>query len=641
MTTEGFQEYVDVHDAISQIYAANLDSTDLGAQAVERAEARLAELAGVKAVSDAIQEYYVGAHSQLSQLDQLENVALGAGLITQEELDTQRTKIVETSEYAAAKYFMKAVGSIAVGDATQEPSSTPVEAEAERALQDIQITIQGDGVQIGKQGKFVRLSGANSKEQTDYSVLRKTLLKTLIEKQGEFVSVDELWSEAFPGVEFNRDSMRQFKMWADGLTFRKCPIIEHNGKRGPSSAYGIIHFNVSLSEVTKATKQKPIEEVVPQSEPDDMIPEQRRQAVPSPDAPKPAEVVTIESAPEVHFPLGLTESYILAETLAYLDSICERYDIPVIEEKIVSELKKQTTTKDVLAVTAKREIEDVRGEIVEKVVGYFENEDLVLDDLGNMNEKDHRFGLFNYLIDIDWQERSMLILALAQGHTRLTVSLGGKRGLDLLAARLHAEGYPVEAEKRNGANLRVAIDEEADEDESDQTVRGDQTASKSEDIVPEEHEKAELETDTTEVPEGLPAQQEDEPVHPEAAPHSQAEGAVDWEQQFRQDVRAAIEALSSDNLLSAEQDPAETHRARVVSRMSTSSKMGTEEAIHRLRQAGLMKKDRRVNPADVEISAKELVCMHLFNANRDILSQKRKQRKALAIVETELAAFFE
>jgi len=639
MSTEGFRKYVDVYCAISQIQAADLESTELGAQALNRAEELLTELAGSDAVSSAIHEYYDGAHSQLGQLDQLEAVALGAGLVTKEELDAKRTEITNTDEFAAAAYFMKTVGSTALSGVTESSSVAFLEADVEKTPRDIQITIQGDGVQIGKQGKFVRLSGAHSKDQTDYSVLRKTLLKTLIEKQGDYMSVDELWSESFPGVEFDRDSMRQFKMWADGLTFRGRPIIVHNGKRGSSSAYGILSFNVSLSEVTKAAKQKPAEEYLPEVVSEKLITQDRQHTYSTPEDIKRPEAPAPETAPEVHFPLGLTESYILAETLAYLDSICKRHGIPIIDERIVQELSKQTTTKDVLAVTAKRDIEDVRGEIVEKVVSYFENEGLVLDDIGNMNEKDHRFGLFNYLIDIDWQERSMLILTMAKGYTRLDVSMGGKRGLDLLAARLQAEGYPL-VTGENGAKLRVGFDEERDDNLGSVTVQADQVDGGGEDFEQEIQADVAPDLDTSATLLELVTQPEQEPEGSEAGLHSQAEREVDWEQLFQQDVQSAIVALVSDNLLSKQQDPADTRSARVINTMSSSAKMGTEESINRLRQAGIMRRDRRTNPADVQISARELVCMYVFNANRQILGHKGKQRRALKIIDAELATFF-
>ncbi len=273
----------------------------------------------------------------------------------------------------------------------------------------VEITIHRNGVQLGKKGRFVKLSGTTHEGQRDYSEERKAVLKVLVEHAGSDVTVRQLWKEAFGTEEVDKDVTRQVKYWLDTLTFRRKPLVVHNNKRGPSSAYSIPNPNVTITELTKtqkivsSTSRKISEEPKSQAQVSlDVIH----------DTPKNDKISKETVAvPVIHFPLNRTESLVLGEFLEFRAEVLKEFDIPTIDvESALSGLKRISKTSDIAeALVNYKDVHELRKSIIEKVNDYFEQDEVVLDDLVNMSEKDHRYELFQYLFGFDEEQRKFLL----------------------------------------------------------------------------------------------------------------------------------------------------------------------------------------------------------------------------------------
>lgn len=295
--------------------------------------------------------------------------------------------------------------------------------EAETPKQAIKITRRGNGIMIGAGGKLIRLSGARSNAHRDYSEERAAVLKTLVQAQGKQLSANELWDTTFPGTPFDRITLAQVKRWLDSITYRRKPVVVHNGKRGNASRYGITDFDITYTEesVVRASSLNPAaveaDITVGSTKENELLPVAASTPLLSgPHVPSKHREKKVQAEQlRCKFPLDLLESSMIASFLYVNRNVFESLSIPPIDEAISNNLNNHTTQEQyVIAMQQYGDIQTLRSVALAKIEKFFEDDDLVLDTLELMSDRDHRYPLFTYLMDIDGEDRWGLFDKLAQ-----------------------------------------------------------------------------------------------------------------------------------------------------------------------------------------------------------------------------------
>jgi hypothetical protein len=136
------------------------------------------------------------------------------------------------------------------------------------------------------------------------------------------------------------------------------------------------------------------------------------------------------------------------------------------------------------------------------------------------------------------------------------------------------------------------------------------------------------------VPESFIAQDSSaESIQIEKEPQRPKRQRPRWSDQFRTDIGSALNQLEAWHLT---EDVEMT--ARQVGRLSSSARLGSNESIRRLLEAGLISKEQADGPA-TKLSLRDRVLMHLFNTHSDIFTNRAKKKEALRIVDACLESY--
>lgn len=419
-------------------------------------------------------------HMGLATNDALRHIELlqdsvELGLISQEQLDQAKDEVLDPRSmlaYEVAKRWGVAINQLVVDEESipgaeveisgESSASTCLDTEgpnpeAKKDYPVIKITVFGDGVQIGERGKFVKLSKAYGKGQHDYSSERLALLKTLVENAGEEIKSKDLWRLSLgEEVPFDKDSMRQIRIWFDNLTYRRAPIVKHNGKRGPSSAYIIDNPNISIDEVRKT---KPKTQPAIEKRDSDIGIDQRGDGFERGGLDRGVirlESIDQDSKPEksiVYFPLSHAESVLLAEFLEMNTELLDDMDMTDHIDGICDRLRRRFNPSKIIEAIVNNggSLEKARVAIISKVDAYFSDDNLeeVFNDLDNMERLDNRYPLFEYLIDLDSDQRKFLLdkLALSVPYIEVKEDVGsfnrGRQVIDAQTGRIDKYGNKI------------------------------------------------------------------------------------------------------------------------------------------------------------------------------------------------------
>jgi hypothetical protein len=112
----------------------------------------------------------------------------------------------------------------------------------------------------------------------------------------------------------------------------------------------------------------------------------------------------------------------------------------------------------------------------------------------------------------------------------------------------------------------------------------------------------------------------------------------DWKRDFKHAVGRAIEELAPQGLV---RDG--TMTAYAASLLGDSKKMGTETAVTRLINVGIVSRPGNVKLGWVELDASQIVAMHILNSNRDILglNNRIRQRQAIKILRESVNSYLD
>lgn len=423
--------------------ATALSTNPLYMRALENADTRLHELeqnpfvvSHLQMLAKPIIEEYQREQAAIDQL-----AALAGDFLSEEEIALQRHAVLLSVEQKLEDPKVRAAWQFTIGAGVQaevlldtasvestpetqailpKPDETPrLSAEDARTHETgptpIEIKRQGNAVIIGQHGKYVLLSHhQESDAMRDYSEDRWAILKTLAQNYEREIPVKDLWSLTFPNKDFDGHVMAGIRSWLNKLTFRRSPIVIHNGKRGNASAYHVNGFQITLTHVT-----------VPRANQSLAVSVQPEQ---SPNADRDEE--TIPQSQSCGFPLSMYECSVLASFFTTNAAVFERQGIQTIDKdaaEAISDRMKQATYNQERAIAIYKygDLRGVRENIIEKLMKFFEDDAAVLNTMELMSIRDDRLPLFEYLFDIEGEQRWKLLEELldAKHFTDVNVNM--------------------------------------------------------------------------------------------------------------------------------------------------------------------------------------------------------------------------
>lgn len=639
--------------------------------AIEAAMAQIEESRASTVVGDYLYQSATEAQQALEQIESLQS-SVDLGLLPQEALDAQREEVLADPRVVHAVEYISELGILDTAAKIErlpedEVQATPAETvdavkevvEVEPIFPEIKITILGDGVQIGQRGKFVKLSKSYARDYKDYSNERLQVLKVLVGEAGNGeIKVADLWEMAFPGTEVDKRVMGMVKGWLDTLTYRRSPIVIHNGNTGSSSAYHIENPNVTIREMrdTESTKRTTVvEDLVPEEQTVEPVakPQTAEEEViaasdtvisetgtteltaASVDAIETPKTVERVKKP-VAFPLSHVEAAVIAEFLVFQQDLLSELDMPVPEESVGEKLH-NTLKRPSLII---EEVSQYEGGIVElrkvalmKVIEYFnpENAETVLKDIDNMEALDNRYELFEYFIEFDQEQRQFLLDTLVEAIPVVEVVSGRQtysEGRQIMAVDSYMMGPDGQ---RIGPAPTASADDTKELNSSsiskgvhDETVVGEPEAAAIEDAATTTPES--LEDTTPGMITEIPAAEELKPL--EAPKRIEAKKEPEWLRKIREEAKEVIQRFVDDEIIGSSR----LVSRRMVRLKSSSGIDATETMMERAVQNGIITANQ-MNAA--EFSVDVFVCMALQNANQNVFDTKQRRKRVMTLV-TEL-----
>lgn len=641
--------YFALIDELNKLEALQQDAVDVVRPtidaAIDAASTRVEELRSDGSVSNFLIQVAAEAQQTLAQIDALQS-SVDLGLIPQEVLDAQKEAVLSDPRVTHAIEHVATLGIldtvVTVESIVEDSSTNAVEieaasAEVERKYPDIKITVRGDGVQIGGKGKFIKLSKAYAKGQKDYSEERLAILKVLVEHAGEEVPVRELWDEALPGIEFDRESMRQVRLWLDTLTYRRSPIVSHNGGRA-NSAYRIDNPNVTIEEVyrTEPAQRKVSEQEEIQAAQVTDQPSQPSELVDLPEAVNEEPEVSVKTVEkpkkQVLFPLSHVESVILAEFLTFNKELLQKLEMPVPADHIADQL--QSTIKEPSRYVVELhqyggDITEARRAILNKVISYFapENDDQIFDDLVNMEELDNRYELFEYLFEFEQEQREFLLEKLVDSlPVTVVTEAGGSFSagvtvIDVETFRVDGSGQRIDQfvqEAEGSVDIAVSGQFEEGFAADDSIVVSDLT---------EEGVSIDVVEPVIDSPE-LVADEQIETGKDDVDEHE----SENWLKDIEDQAKEVIQQFEADGLMV---EGSKIERKLVFTK-SFSRLAGTETMMERAVGNGIIKRNQINQPLSID----KFICMMLQNANPQAFSHRRRTKQVVALVESLVNDYF-
>lgn len=570
--------------------------------------------------------------SDLQVLDQLSTI--GEELVPAELIAQQREEILSNSrnlrslEIFQELKMLETAGEVVIeevpilSDVSTEVTSTGEtgtvhltpegdsevadESDTEKTYPNIELTIEGNNLRIGKRGKVINLEYANLSKYRDYRQIRKNILRVLVDNAGgEFISARDLWAAAMAEEEFDKVAMGRVLNWfRSELTFRKQPIVTHNGQRR-DSAYRIENPNVSLTEVIQVDDESP-------SPIQDNIGDQGGTIVePSPSTAEPTSIMPTKSATLVDtkerqgtldLPLNHAETIILTEFLSTKSEVLRAYGI---KEFVTQDKEKLFEVSDAdLKLKYELEIiyggvENAREIIIDKLIRYFgeDNQDNIYEDLVAISEKDFRFSLFCYLFDL--QEEGSLELLInevlkAKPDTTVVIDEGGyNRGKQIIDTKA---GFIDEY----GKEIIAPTGEDQEQVDEEEIIS-----------VPEELAEDEVIELNDELQVSL-EEAEDQVVTVVDQKNPETKTQSKKLKKLEVDAEKAIENLIDEGIIVAGTDEISL---KIYTSKSNSRTSGTKTSLKRAKNCGIIESTKQE-----VFSVRQIVVMEILNAYRDLFS---------------------
>lgn len=515
--------------------------------------------------------------------------------------------------------------------------SATLEVEPESAPPKLKINILNNrAISIGELGKFIAANTREREGTKEHASIRIALLKAIILNPGYWLTPREIWAAAFDDkkVEFDKGSFyHRFKPWIDELTYNDIRLIEHNNKRGQGSKYRV---NPSLDLSFEVIDNRP---KTSDSSDRNQMPIVAKDSILKPDAPlnaynkKHPPLVSASQQIEndsqtLRFPLNNFETAVIAGVIDGMAEVIEKLGLRPLRLDMDSDLIKSLNDHVRLETMHKYDgdMGKLRLRCVKSLQGFFNNRNLVMQTISEMDPKDNRYKIFEYLFDIESDKLWTLLSAVISEPIDQVVTVNRKLG-DILEVKTVLPPTVKKIIGQEKAQSTKTIVSKAGTSLKASSVMGESSTEgrlKQPVISSRATEQA-----TTSLP--IMAEEVIEADKKETNGFNASE--------FRKSVGEAIEDLAKDKLLQND-DPV---TLQTLSIMARSRKMGTVESYKRLAAAGLASEiHNRMDFKRAVLSPIQIVAMFMMNAHQNIVgatATRGTRRNALDIIEKSVEAY--
>jgi hypothetical protein len=563
---------------INGLEAAEEITRPLFEKAVETADRELASLISDPTVSEEVTVIGSSTQTALSQLEELSG-SVRLGLVDPAVIEAKKQEILaDPVRRLATAYLVAKTGLVKSEVTTDSPSASVKDLTAKndetiRAILParISLVIRDDVISFetpkGATGKLVELPKKSENENSkkgNYAQEIKELLRVLVTSESGSLGANELWDKAFPGLPYDRLAMKSFRTWMVKLTYRKQPIIEHNGHRGLSSKYTIDpqRFDVTLkttevvsrkSNIPTTIAQPPSRQIAP------LLTDEQAAIVPKDSTEnkiaKLAENQYKKEYAELEeqlrtFPLTIPECNAIAALIDMYKEVLDDLGVQVIPTQIVETLRIKTSSDLVQAaislIKPNATIKDLRRIAVEKIEALFKEEEAIYTAIDSISRDDDRYLFFTYLCEFEDQDRQKIFRTLLDAERITTGKFEPRTG--------RPSGFTTKILLPDGKKIIVGETKPNngnDSDSSDSDVLESSAPEQSEIIVVagEEENVSDLEMEgsslRSKVSDLAAIAVETTAVLSDKV---ESEARQEFEKSFRNDVKKWLEIIDSNNL---------------------------------------------------------------------------------------------
>ncbi len=597
----------------------------------------------------------------------LEVVSDLRGLIDDEELDhkaaTARTT-VEVVQAFAARHGLDGVQlgftNTTPDDASVEPTTqmlptdlTAISSESTGELMPkstvnlmFLVGAKGTKLKIGSYGNSSALSKAKSDGQRDYTELRKKAIEILAENQDGIRTVD-LLKQLVEGLDIDARDYRNIQLsvlsWVRSLTYRQGPLFIHNGSRGAGAS---LRVNPTRTIVIEPIKHIRVKETDSHTKP------------------RLTEITTIEreaSKNPINY-LDLREASLFVNLMSEYAALLEVLGIKAPDANLVNKITEASEIEDsrkqvVRESKTKEQLQGERNLVLDKVSKIFSEDPSKLDQLiAELSESDPLYLLLNYITDVDSEEcwdtlKNQILKATFQEstiHDPRPRASSNILSFDTLVTLPNGRKFIVSKSNTDRGNTtvqEVVRGIHSGPTEHDRSFTLDSVVSS-----PEPHSPANMQpkplvsssprstlSKADSAAKGAARVPVHEPVNNSVeSSKSRREKLTDADK--RKVIGEAINALRKDGLL----DSREPITSKLVSTLSTSTKMGTDEALRRLEGNGVLKLGKKNTVLlHTRLSPEQVIAMYLQNSHQNQLFTTRGIAKStMLLIRTCLDSFF-
>ncbi len=613
---------------------APTDMQPLFEQAIKNAEEKIQEYQEKPGFKEALGSIALEIEGRLDSIANLREAAK-SGLLPEAEVSA---KAAEIEADPRIKVIAKYIGAIAIASESEEkidPVESPSHPEKEKQPVKMNLIIQGNTIRIGDRGKIVRFAIQEKSVSMAYAKSNEDLLRTLIISNESGLSPRQLWEQTYPEQKYSQDAIRNFRIWAQRLTYRNETLVDQS-KRGRGSTYSINpRFDISIIDKKVTKKIAPLKSPKPQEIEEGQVLEIQDSSNP-------------ENISENVFPLTLKESVIFAAFMnTYSDELTALGFAPISNEIFHNLLEELGEPSETTGPMKTEDLVLLRQDIVKKLYAFAQNEDALIDaiiELEKNNPNDPRLQLIDYIAEMESDEdRWKLLEELTAFTNRVFIfdslqgggvqirsiksTLPDGRELDLTQGKTDDEDT-LEAT----AEVEIAETPTILESENSENVEEDlPILEEDQEIVlsePKQEKHLDLDLIDKIIEEDKKFEYVLEIARQESSSDSNSEESS-WTDGFAIAVRDQIQKFIMQGIFS--QDNPSSIPVSILKAKSQSRSIGTRTNLERLAKLGIVKKlpKSRPNINNDDLTPEATVAAGMINSFQNIFDNSRKKKIAM------------
>jgi hypothetical protein len=617
----------------ANLIEAPKDMQPLFEQAIKNAEEKIQEYQDKPGFKEALGSVALEIEGRLDSIAKLREAAK-SGLLPEAEVSA---KAAEIEADPRIKVIAKYIGAIAIASESEEkidPVESPSHPEKEKQPVKMNLIIQGNTIRIGDRGKIVRFAIQEKSVSMAYAKSNEDLLRTLIISNESGLSPRQLWEQTYPEQKYSQDAIRNFRIWAQRLTYRNETLVEQS-KRGRGSTYSINpRFDISIIDKKVTKKIAPLKSPKPQEIEEGQVLEIQDSSNP-------------ENISENVFPLTLKESVIFAAFMnTYSDELTALGFAPISNEIFHNLLEELGETSETTGPMKTEDLVLLRQDIVKKLYAFAQNEDALIDaiiELEKNNPNDPRLQLIDYIAEMESDEDRWKLLEELTAFTNrvFTYSLQGGgvqirsikstlpdgRELDLTQGKTDDEDtLEATAEVEIAETPTILESENSENVEEDLPILGED-----QEIVlskPKQEKHLDLDLIDKIIEEDKKFEYVLEIARQESSSDPNSEESS-WTDGFAIAVRDQIQKFIMQGIFS--QDNPSSIPVSILKAKSQSRSIGTRTNLERLAKHGIVKKlpKSRPNINNDDLTPEATVAAGMINSFQNIFDIPQKKKIAM------------